>query len=73
MVTEARVWFSGWIWAPSLASMAWCRPSGQAAALHHAAGELVDQDHLAGLDDVVLVAAVQDVGAQGLVDVVHDR
>ena len=25
--TEAWVWFSGWISTPSLASMAWCRPS----------------------------------------------
>ena len=43
---------------------------GQAAALHHPAGELIDQHDLAGLDDVVLVLLVQGVGAQGLVDVV---
>ena len=42
---------------------------GQAAALHHTAGELVDQHDLAGLDDVVLVLLIQGVGAQGLVDV----
>jgi hypothetical protein len=45
----------------------------QPAALHHAARELVDQDHLAGADDVVLVAGVEHVGAQRLVDVVHHR
>ena len=45
----------------------------QAPAVHHAAGELVDQDHLAGADDVVLVALVEHVGAQRLVDVVHHR
>ena len=44
---------------------------GQAAPRHHAAGELVDQDDLFALDDVVLVALVQGVGAQGLVGVVH--
>ncbi len=46
---------------------------GQAAAAHHPAGELVDQDHLAALDDIVLVQGVEGVGPQGLVDVVHHR
>jgi hypothetical protein len=41
-----------------------------AAALHHAAGELVDDDELAVLDDIVLVALEQPVRAQRLVDVV---
>jgi hypothetical protein len=41
-----------------------------AAARHHAAGELVDDDDLVVLDDVVLVALEQLVGAQRLVDVV---
>ena len=44
---------------------------GVAPALHHAAGELVDDDDLAVLDDVVDVAREQLVGAQRLVDVVH--
>ena len=43
---------------------------GQTTAGHHAAGEFVDQDDLAALDDVVLVALIQSVGAQGLVGVV---
>ena len=45
---------------------------GIAAALHHASGELVDDDDLVVPDDVVLVAGEQRVGAQRLVDVVHD-
>ena len=45
---------------------------GIAAALHHAAGELVDDHDLVVADDVVLVAGEQRVGAQRLVDVVHD-
>ena len=44
-----------------------------APALHHAAGELVDDDDLAAFDDVVAVALEQLVGLQRLVDVVHDR
>ena len=44
-----------------------------AAARHHAAGELVDDDDLAVADDVVLVALEQLVRAQRLVDVVHGR
>ena len=42
-----------------------------AAARHHAAGELVDDDDFVVADDVVLVALEQRVGAQRLVDVVH--
>ena len=42
------------------------------AARHHAAGELVDDDDLAVADDVILVALEQLVGAQRLIDVVHD-
>ena len=44
---------------------------GIAPARHHAAGELVDDDDLAVLDDVVDVAREQLVGAQRLVDVVQ--
>ena len=45
---------------------------GIAPARHHAAGELVDDDDLVVLDDVVLVALEQLVGAQPLLHVVHD-
>jgi hypothetical protein len=45
----------------------------QAAALHHAAGELVDQHDLAVADDVVLVLVEQLVRPQRLVDVMDDR
>ncbi len=44
-----------------------------AAARHHAAGELVDDDDFAIADDVVLVALEQLVGAQRLIDVVDQR
>ena len=40
-----------------------------AAAGHLAAGELVDDDDLAVLDDVVAVALVERVGAEGLLEV----
>src|SRR5690348_10062595 len=42
-----------------------------APALHHAAGELVDDDHLVVLHDVVLVAVVERVGPDARVEVVH--
>ncbi len=45
---------------------------GIAPALHHAPGELVDDDHLVVLDDVVAVALEQGVGAQRLLHVVDD-
>jgi hypothetical protein len=70
-VIVARVWFSRSILTPSLASTAWCRPSDQRRPAHHAAGELVDDDHLAVLDQVVDVALEQVVGAQRLVDAVE--
>ena len=43
-----------------------------APAGHHAAGELVDDDDLVVLDDVILVALEELVGAQALVHVVND-
>ena len=46
---------------------------GIAPPLHHAPGELVDDDDLVVLDDVVGVAAEQLVRAQRLIDVVHDQ
>ncbi len=45
---------------------------GVAAALHHAAGELVDDDHLVVLDDVIAVALEQLVRAQRLLHVMDD-
>ncbi len=44
-----------------------------APARHHASRELVDDDDFAVADDVVLVTGEQRVGAQRLVDVVHNR
>ncbi len=46
---------------------------GIAAALHHPAGELVDDDHLAVLDQIVDVAGEQAMGPERLVDVVDQR
>ena len=46
---------------------------GIAPAFHHAAGELVDDDDLAVLDDVVAVLLEQLVRLQRLVDVMDDR
>jgi hypothetical protein len=43
-----------------------------ATAGHQAAGELVDDDHLAVLDDVVDVALEEGMRAQGLIDVVQN-
>ena len=48
------------------------QPFRIAPARHHAAGELVDDHHLAVADDVVLVALEQLMGAQRLIDVVDD-
>ena len=45
---------------------------GIAASLHHAAGELVDDDDLVVLDDVVAVALEQCMGAERLLHVVDD-
>ena len=46
-------------------------PVAVAAPRHEPARELVDDDHLAVLDDVVHVPLEEDVGLQGLVDVVE--
>ena len=46
---------------------------GIAAAQHQAAGELVDDDDLAVLDDIVDVALHDAVGAQCLIDMVAER
>jgi hypothetical protein len=70
-VVEARVWLSLWIATPSLASIAWCRPSDQAPAGHGAARVLVDQYHLAALHDVLDIALEHGVGAQRRMHVVQ--
>ena len=46
---------------------------GVAAALEDAAGELVDDLHLAVRDDVLDVAVVVLLGAQRVLEVVHER
>jgi hypothetical protein len=56
------VTFSSWIRTPSFAS----------TAFHDPAGELVDDLHLAVLDDVVDVALVQRLRLQRLVQMVHE-
>ncbi len=49
------------------------QPVREAAAFHHAAGKLVDDDDLVGLDDVILVLLEELVGAQGVVHMVNNR
>jgi hypothetical protein len=44
-----------------------------AAALHHAAGEFVDDDDFVVADDVILVALKQRMRAQRLIDVMDHR
>ncbi len=48
------------------------QPLRIAAAFHHAAGELVDDDDLVLLHDVITVALEQLVRPQRLIDVMHD-
>ncbi len=48
------------------------QPFRVAAARHHPAGELVNNDDFALAHDVILVALEQFMRAQGLVDVMHD-
>jgi len=48
------------------------QPIGPAAAGHHAAGELVDDDHFVVLDDVMLVAVIQRVRPDPRVKVMHE-
>ena len=72
-VIEASVWFSRWIVDLLLGLERLVQALGVAPARHHAAGELVDDDDLAVLDDVVDVAREQLVGAQRLVDVMQHR
>ena len=68
---EASVWFSLWIVHAFLRLDRLVQAVGPAPARHQAAGELVDDDDLAVLHDVVLVAVVQRVRAQRRVQVMH--
>ena len=66
----ASVWFSGWIVHVLLGLERLVQAFGVAPALHHAAGELIDDDDLVVLDDVVAVALEQLMRAQRLLHVV---
>ena len=68
----ARVWFSFSILHPFLGLEGLVQAVGVAPAGHEAAGELVDDDDLAFLDDVVHVPLEQVVGLQGGLEVVQD-
>ena len=70
---EASVWFSGLDGDVLLRLERLVQSVRVAPALHHAAGELVDDDHLVVADDVIDVAGEQRMRAQRLLDVVHDR
>ena len=69
----ASVWFSLWICTPSLASMAWCMPSLYRRPASKPAGVLVDDEHLAVDDDVVLVALEQLLGLDRVVEEPDER
>ena len=69
---EASVWFSGSIVDAFLGLDRLVKPVGPAPPVHHPAGELVDDDDLAVLDDIVDVLLEHDVGLQRLVQVVDD-
>ncbi len=45
---------------------------GPTPAIHHAAGEFIDDDDLVAADDIIGIEAVDDIGAQRLVEVVDD-
>ena len=68
----ARVWFSFSIFHPFLGLDRLVQAVGPAAARHEAAGELVDDQHLAVLHHVIHVPLEQGVGAQRLLHVVQD-
>ena len=67
---EASVWFSGSIVDAFLGLDRLVEPVGPAAAVHHPAGEFVDDDDLAVLDDVIDVQLEHLVGLERLVEVV---
>ena len=70
---EASVWFSCWTLHVLLRLQRLVQPFREAAARHHAPGELVDDDDAPVLHDVVGVALEHLVGADCLVQVVHHR
>jgi hypothetical protein len=72
-VIEASVWLSFLIEVPFLRLTGLVQPLGPAPALHHAAGELVDDHHLVVLHHVVLVAMVERVRADARIQVVHQH
>ena len=61
---------SRWIFRPFLGLNGLVQAVGPAAARLEAAGELVNDDHLAVANDVVLVALLHHVGVEGVLDVV---
>ena len=70
-VIEARVWFPGLDAHFSLTAR---RPSGPAPARRNqAAGEFVDDDDLAVLHHVLLIAVVRAMGTQRRVEVMHQQ
>ena len=58
----ASVWFSRSIFTPFLGLHRLVQPIGPAASRHQAAGELIDDEHLAVFHHVLHVALVQVVG-----------
>jgi hypothetical protein len=66
----ARVWFSSLDEHALLGLDRLVQALGAAPALHDAAGELVDDLHLAVGDHVVLVAVEEVLGLEGLLQVV---
>jgi hypothetical protein len=61
------------ITTPSLASIGLVHALVVAAAVQDAAGELVDDEHLAVGDDVVPVALVELLGLERVVEVADER
>ena len=70
-MTVARVWFSSLILHALLGLDRLVQTLAPAAALEDATGELVDDLHLAVLDDVVDVALEELLAAQRLLELVH--
>ena len=71
-MTVARVWFSSLILHPLLGLDRLVQTLAPAPALEDAAGELVDDLHLAVLHDVVDVALEQLLGPQRGLELVHE-
>ena len=69
---EASVWFSGSMLHAFLGLDRLVKTVGPAPPVHHAAGELVDDDDLPVLHDIVDVLLEHHVGLEGLVQVMDD-